>query len=400
MRLTKTVADAAQYPEDQDDAPEILWDDDVAGFGLRVYPSGKKSFVFDYRMAGRKRRLTLGQYGSMTMQQARKRARKAKVQVADGIDPREERRRRRERAKLLRDLAAEYMDEVKAKRKESTVRSYQQLLDTHILPEFGKLQPAAITEDDVRRFHRARKGTPYAANRALWLLGKLLDIAEKRGVRDPGTNPADAVKRYPEKARKRHLSSDELKRLGEALQELEESKSVSVHAAAAIRLLLFTGARVNEILTLRWEHIDLQSKTATLPDSKTGEKRFPLTAPVLEVLDNLPRTKGNPWVVEGQRKKSHLTDLRRPWQRLRTKAEIEDVRLHDLRHTVGAWGASSGLSLLLVGEILGHKQAASTERYAHLQDDPVREAAERVSGAIKGALSGQSAEVVDYEESA
>lgn len=408
MKLTKTACDGAKYPYDSEGNRRfVVWDDEVRGLGLRIYPSGRKAFVFRCEVAGRQRWMQLGDYGPMTVDKARKRARKHRVQADDGHDPVELRRRQRQRGKTLRMLADEYMAEMQEKRKASTVRSYQQLLDAHILPKFGRRRPEGITEDDVASFHRSLRKTPYSANRALWLLSKLLRIAERKGLR-AGPNPCDAVTRYKERARKRYLSSAELVQIGEALAKLEgdgvhlksEGRvcTVSEHAAAALRLLLFTGCRVNEILRLRWEDIDFERALARLPDTKTGERFVPLTAPALGVFDGLTRVSGNPWVIAGQNEGSHLTDLAVPWQRTLDAAKLDGVRLHDLRHTVGAWGASSGLSLLIVGKMLGHRQAASTERYAHVAADPVREAAERVSGAIKAAMEGGSGKVVSMED--
>ena len=395
MRLTKTVADSAKYPAGSGANQHfILWDSEIRGFGLRVYPSGRKAFIFRYRAKGRKRLMTVGEYGPMTVHQARDRARKMRVQVADGDDPREEARRRGEETKRVADLAEGYMREVETTRKPSTVRNYRQLLDAYVLPAVGSFQPAAVTEDDVRHLHRSMKATPYSANRALFLLSKLMTIAEKRGLRGYGTNPCRDVRQYKERARSRYLSTEELARLADALRRLEEQRLVSLHAAAAVRLLLLTGCRVNEVLTLRWEYIDFEATVALLPDSKTGEKVVYLNAPALQVLADIPRTEGNPYVIEGAGEGRHLVNLRKAWYRMRDEAGLEGVRLHDLRHTFGSWGASGGLSLPLIGKLLGHRQAASTERYAHLAADPVREASERVAEAISAAMSGKAGEVV------
>ncbi len=409
MKLTKTACERAEYPFDPTTERRfVLWDNAVRGFGLRVYPSNRKTFVFRCEVAGRQRWMQLGDFGPMTVQQARQRARRARVEADDGEDPVEARRQRRRQASTLGELARDFMAEIAAARKPKTARTYQQLLDAHILPRFGKFRPAAITEDDVAAFHRTMKGTPYAANRALWLLSKLMRIAEKRGLRRPGTNPSEDVKRYRETARKRYLSSEELVKIGDAISRLESEgvelasvggrvTTVSTHAAAALRLLLFTGCRVNEVLQLRWEDIDFEHALVRLADTKTGERHMPLTAPALAVFDTIPRVPGNPWVVVGQNAGNHLTDLALPWRRVLEVAGLSGIRLHDLRHTVGAWAASSGLSLLLVGKLLGHRQAASTERYAHLAADPVREAAERVAAGIAAAMEGRQADVVTLD---
>ncbi len=404
MRLTKKAVDAAKYPHGDDSKRRfVLWDDDLAGFGLRVYPSGRKVFVFSYRVAGRKRLTVVGPYGALTVQEARKRARKARVEVSDGTDPKEAARRRRQRGMTLSDLALEHMEELEAKRKPATASAYQGILDNHLLPRLGHLPLAAITEDDVRRLHRRMKSTPYIANRALFLLGKLLAVAERRGLRVG--NPAREVKRYPERGRTRYLNAKELEALGEALQRLEgegividdQLRTIAASAAAAIRLLLFTGARKNEILTLRWEYIDVDRRMAHLPDSKTGAKTLVLPGPAIEILESLPHAEDNPWVIGGRDEGTHLADLKRPWNWVREASGLAGVRLHDLRHTVGSWGASGGTSLLIIGKLLGHRQASTTERYAHLSEDPVADAAESISGAIKAAMDGKKAELVDLE---
>jgi len=409
MRLTKTAADAAGYPHGDDSKRRhVLWDDAVTGFGLRVYPSGNKTFVFRYELAGRQRWLTIGEYGPLTVQQARKRAMKARALAADGEDPARARQERAERHTALRELADEHLDDLAPSVKASTLEGYRRLLDNHILPTFGTWRCDAITEADVRRWHRKvgtkrpgkgrrKRGGPYAANRSLELLRSLLDTAHRRGLRS-GPNPCDAVEDYRESKRERFLSAAELARVGDALGDLEDAGKVSTHAAAAIRLLLFTGCRTGEILKLRWSDLDLERGIANLPDAKAGARAVHLNAPALAVIDSLPRTAGHPFVIEGQKAGERMKSLQRPWGRVREAAGVPDVRLHDLRHTVGAWGASGGDSLLIVGALLGHRRAASTERYAHLAADPVRQASERVGAAIATALEGDSGDVVEMRQ--
>lgn len=409
MALTKRAVDSAKYPYDPDSKRRfVVWDQDVRGFGLRVYPSGRRSFVFRYEIAGRQRWMTLGDYGVLTVQQARNKAEKARVQAREQKDPAEEIRKRRQSVATVGDLAEEFMKTPsadkragkqrrarKAKaRKPSTVQHYRRLLDKHILPTFGKRRPAEITPEMVNVWVDKMADTPYAANRALWLLSKLMRIAEARGLRRGNPCNGEDVDRYEEHKRQRYLSADELVRLAEALVKLEGT-GVTKHAAAAIRLLVFTGARLREVLTLRWEHIDLKRAVAFIPESKTGPKEIILAAPALEVIAGLPRN--SEWVIEGPKPGTPLKWMQRPWDRVRKAAEIEDVRLHDLRHTLASWAVSEGSPLLIVGALLGHKQARSTERYAHVRNDPVREAAERVGAAIQGAMQGKAADVVPIE---
>ena len=267
-KLTKRRADAAKYPYGADSNNRfVLWDDELPGYGLRVYPSGRKAFVFSYRAAGRKRLKTIGRYGPLTVQQARARAIKESVAVADGKDPVQEARLELQRQKTVRQIGEEYVEGLDAK--PTTVQGYRRLLERHIYPKFGHLMPGAVTADDIKKFKRSMKRNPVAANRSLFVIGKILAIAKHRGLRS-GPNPArppkdeareDGVTRYPEASRDRYLNGEELAAVGEALRELEgagieidgQVRKISSQAGAAIRLLLFTGARKSEVLALRWE---------------------------------------------------------------------------------------------------------------------------------------------------
>jgi len=210
--------------------------------------------------------------------------------------------------------------------------------------------------------------------------------AGKRGLLPSEANPCRGIDRYKENKRERFLSAAELSRLGEALREAEQEKTLSPYPVAAIRLLLLTGARLSEILTLKWDYVDPDHQQFRLPRSKTGPKSIYLTTAVADILQELPRVKGNPFVIVGDRAGAHLVNLQKPWRRIRARAGLDDVRLHDLRHSYASVGATGGLSLLFVGKLLGHKQASTTQRYAHLAEDPVRQAGEQISEAIATAL--------------
>ena len=239
--------------------------------------------------------------------------------------------------------------------------------------------------------------TPYVGNRTLAVLSTLFNWAEERGFRPDGSNPCRHVHKYREGRRERFLSQAEWARLGDALRQAEADKSCSPWAIAAIRLLALTGARRNEILTLRWEHVSEEHGRLLLPDSKTGRKTIPLNAPALTVLHEIPRLEGNRYVICGERPGRHLVNLEKPWRRIRAAAKLDEVRLHDLRHSFASVGASGGQSLVIIGKMLGHSQPATTARYAHLADDPVRAASEAVGGYIASAMdSGRSGEVVGF----
>ena len=241
---------------------------------------------------------------------------------------------------------------------------------------------------------------PYQANRTLALLSKFFNWAEKHGLRPDGSNPCRHVEKYRENRRERFLSQAELGRLGDALREAERDKSCSPWVVAAIRLLTFTGARRNEILTLRWHHVSEEHGLLCSPTSKTGRKAVHLNAPALAVLQAIPRLEGNPYVICGERPGRHLVNLEKPWRRIRAAAKLDDVRLHDLRHSFASVAASGGQSLVIIGKMLGHSQPATTARYAHLADDPVEAASDAVGRRIASAMEGgKGDEVTDLSKS-
>jgi integrase len=217
----------------------------------------------------------------------------------------------------------------------------------------------------------------------------MFNLAEKWGERPDGSNPCRHVEKYPEHKRERFLSEVELAQLGDALAKAEQDRSESPFVVAAIRLLVFTGARRNEILTLKWEHVDFERACFRLPDSKTGAKTVHLNAPTLELLSELPRIAGNPYVIPGERPGAHLVNIEKPWRRIRAQAGLDGLRLHDLRHSFASFGAGAGLSLPIIGALLGHTQAATTARYAHLAADPLKQASERVGREIAAAMKGR-----------
>lgn len=397
-KLTKRTVDSAK--PDPSRFQTLIWDCEIRGFGLRISPGGKKSYILQYRNAqGRSRRTTLGATSRLTAEQARKLARQRLSEVDHGEDPAEASREARE-GLTVAGFAERYLERhARPKKKPSSVVLDERLLRLCILPALGSRKLADVTRADVRKMHHKKRKTPVQANRALLLLSKMMNLAESWGLRPDGSNPCRGVERFPERPRQRFLSGGEVARLGEALREAEEKGTAHPSGILALRLLLLTGARCGEILSLKWSEVDFKRRYLHLSDSKTGEKSIPLNAPALEVLSNAPRIEGNPYVCSGDRPGSHLVGLPKIWYRIRARAGLEGVRIHDLRHTYAAFGAGGGLSLPLIGSLLGHSQPQTTARYAHLGADPRHEAAERIGGELAANLNGSGGDVVPFRRS-
>jgi len=385
MKLTKRVVEAVE-PEKRD---VIVWDTDLPGFGLKVTPAGKRVYFCYYRTrAGQQRRPTIGQHGVLTAEEARGIAKAMLAEVTQGEDPSQNRQEMR-RAPTLAEFSERYLtDHARTKKKPLSVLADERNLSNHILPALGTKKVSDIARADVALFHRALHATPGAANRCLMLLSKMFNLAELWGLRPDNTNPCRHIEKYAERKIERYLSLEEMARLGSVLSEAEGHNGESVPVIAAIRLLAFTGCRRDEILTLQWEHVDRERLCLRLPDSKTGAKTVHLNAAALEVLESIPKREGNPWVIPGSKAGSHLVNIEKPWRRLREKAGIADVRLHDLRHNFASVGAAAGLGLPILGALLTHKDAATTQRYAHLAADPLKAANEVIGQKMAKAMGG------------
>jgi integrase len=391
VRLTKRFVES-RTPAAGD---TFYWDEEVPGFGLRVKPSGRRSYIIQYRTKGRiSRRYTIGPHGTYTAEKAREKARRLLQGVRDGRDPARE-KEDAAGAPTVAKLAQRYLEEhAKAKKKPSSADSDEKNLNNHVLPELRQRPVAEVTRADIMKLRHKMRETPGAANRVLALLSKMFNLAEQWGWRSDGSNPCRHVERYPERKMERFLSAEEMRHLGDALAEAARTQSVSLPAVAAIRLLVFTGCRLGEILTLKWSYVDEAQKCLRLPDSKTGAKVIHLNAPALEVLAGMKRRNDDPWVIEGAIDKRALVNLRKPWHRIRRAAGLDDVRLHDLRHSFASVAVAGGLSLPVIGALLGHTQATTTQRYAHLAADPLKQATEMIGSRIAAAMAGQTAEVV------
>jgi integrase len=342
--------------------------------------------------------MTIGQHGVLTPDEARKEAKFHLGQAAKGRDPAAEKAKARG-GSTLADLAEQYLAEhASAKKKPSSVRMDRINLNKHILPLLGRKQVESINRVDVHRLHFSMRNSPGAANRCLALVSKMMNLAERWGIRPDGTNPCRHVEKNPEKKRKRFLSTEELASLGNACRAGEESGKIPLTFLALVRLLIFTGARLSEIQKARWDWIDLKAGVLHLPDSKTGAKSIFLPAPALSVLTHIPRVDGNPYVITGIGNR-YLVNVWKQWALLRNMAALNDVRLHDLRHSFASVGAAGGTSLNIIGGLLGHRQAQTTARYAHLSADPLKVAADRIASTIAASMepSGKIAEVVSLK---
>lgn len=380
-KLTKRFVDKLDIRE----TDYITFDSDVGGFAVRVFPSGRKSYLIQYRSGGRTRRLAIGRHGTVATDEARKEALRRLGEVAKGEDP-SQARNLRLRAPSVAALCERYLEEhAKVHCKPNTARNYSLLVKHHIRPALGMFKVTDICRSDIASFHHSMRETPYQANRALATLSKMFNLAELWGLRADGSNPCRLVPKFKEKSKERYLSQAELMRLGQVFAEAIANGTESPFVVAAYQLLLMTGCRMSEIQTLKWEYVT--STHLLLPDSKTGARRIPFSADAHAVLASLPRTLGNPYVIEGRWPNTHNTDLHRPWQRLRKVAGLENVRIHDLRHTYASMAVTNGIDLLTVGKILGHTNYQTTERYAHLADDAIRRASDRVSGMMAGAIA-------------
>lgn len=422
-RLTKQVVDS--LPATGKDYVE--WCGKLSGFGCRVRGNGHKTFIVMYRAGGRNavpRKVTIGTYGKLTVDQARVEASKilAKAQLGEDVAA----ERAKQRAEMtVSELCDEYMQEGVEHKKPTTIQSDISRIEAHIRPLLGRKRIGAISRADIERFLRdvaqgktARekktgkrgksivKGGKGTATRTVRLLGGIFTYAVRRDYVQ--ANPCRGVQLYKDGRGDRFLKPEEFRRLGETLKLAEteglpwkfnegrkakhrpkrpenQREVFSPHVIAAIRLLMLTGCRLREILHLRWEEVDFERGILNLPDSKTGQKKIVVPRAAIEILSNLERS--SLYVIAGNNPDKPRADLQRPWQRITEHAELQGLRLHDLRHTYASIGAESGMGLVILGKLLGHKSTATTQRYAHLGDDPLKRTSEHIADTIMSALS-------------
>jgi integrase len=421
VKLTKKVIDNA----DKSAMRFILWDSELKGFGIRIEPTGTKTFLLRYRAKGlgregAKQFYSIGRFGVLTVDEARYQAKNLLGKIALGEDPSQDLKKQKQNVIARRNaLNFEQLSELfltnhmGKKRKQSTKENYEIVLKKHAYPSLGILKAHEITYVQVSKLHQELSQLPATANRLIAIISSIYNYAKKEMLIDFNLNPAQNIEKYREEGRERYLSSEELTRLGNSLNEAEElglpwrvdeTKPPSKHlpknwatlrqpidkgAVMAIRLLLFTGARLREILNLRWQHVDMERGLLFLPDSKTGKKTVVLSQSALAIIEGLRVEAGNnsqAYVIKGDVEGKPKADLKRPWKALQIHAELEGVRLHDLRHTFASVGAGSSLGLPIVGKLLGHSQPQTTARYAHLDADPLKRATDIIGAHIAAAL--------------
>ena len=412
VKLTKRAVDSALPQAGR----YVVWDAELKGFGLRVAKSGTKTYIVRYRPRGLgrgapKRFVVIGRHGPLTPDEARARARAILGAVAAGEDPAKD-RSDSATAMTVAALVELFIEEhVKAKRKSRTASGYSAILHRLFIPKFGKRAADKISSTEIAQLHLSLKAHPYQANRLLAVIASMYSFAVQRQLVPKGTNPVEGVERFRESSRERYLGADELNRLGETLRMAETTGLAwnirsegpnSKHLAddgnqrtvlapevtLAFRLLLFTGARLREILHLEWRHVDLDRGLLLLPDSKTGRKTIVMSGLVIDLLRSCNRV--GSYVIPGASADKPRSDLKKPWRAIQRQAGLEGLRIHDLRHTFASIGAGASLGLPIVGKLLGHTQAATTARYAHLDADPLRRAADLIGEKLARATEARS----------
>ncbi|MEP7171898.1 MAG: site-specific integrase [Aestuariivirga sp.] len=361
-----------------------FFDDDLKGFGVRVRTSGRKTYFVLMRHRGVLRRFTIGAHGAVSPELARNKAKGIIAQLAIGNNPSEAKDAIR-RSISVRALADRFMAEyVPFHCKASTPKEYKRCVEIFIVPEIGTTKVISVERTDITALHHRLRNIPYQANWTLGVLSVMFAQAEAWNLREANTNPCRGVKKFKEQKRERFLSLEELNRLGEALRVAELD---TPSAITCIRLLILTGCRLSEIQKLKWSYIDLTSKLIHLPDSKSGKKTIYLGQAAVDEFRRTIRVNNNPYVVTGYIDGQHLIDMQKPWRRIRKDADLEDVRIHDLRHTFASHGVAMGQGLPIIGKLLGHTQPQTTARYAHLDADPAIEVADRISERLAKCLN-------------
>ena len=376
LKLTKRIVE--RLKADGKDA--IFWDRDLAGFGVRVHTTGRKLYVVQSRGPAGLKRVTLGRVGIEPIDKHRREAAVVIDRIKRGEDPIPS---KPPPEPTVADLAERCLEKYVAVRcKPNTAKNYRLAIRHHILPALGKKALKDVGPKDVTALHHKLRDRPAAANQAMWVLSRMFALAENWGMVPPGRRPTRHVRQYRETSRERFLTLDEYRHLGATLTRLEAEGSMMPSAVAAIRLLMLTGCRSDEILTLKWDDVDRTARVLRLRDTKTGPRMVPLTKPVLKVLDGVERDEGIPWVLRGAKLGSRLACLSWHWRRIKQETGLHDVRVHDLRHSYASRALALGEGLPAIGRLLGHVRVGTTAKYAHLVRDAEKTAAARTGDSI------------------
>ena len=376
-KLTKRTVDAVIATG----SDHFIWDQELRGFGLRVSPKGRKSFFIQYRYQGRTQRMRLGRLGLITTDEARKKAKILLGTAEGGKNPALIAASQR-RAPLLIEVSKRFVTEhVEIRLKPRTQANYRSVLKSYILPALGQKRITEITLADLSTLHTSLSDKPSQANRAILIMSKLLNLSEQWGLRTMGSNPCRHIQLFTDKKRHRFLDKTELSRLWETLDKAYQDETAGLYAINAYKLLILTGCRLGEIQTLKWSYI--RGNRVEFPDSKTGYKRLPLNAAAMEVLNQTPVKDGNPYVICGEKSGAHIVNLQKSWRRIRKRAGLSDLRIHDLRHTFASQAVMNGTPLALVSKLLGHSKITTTMRYAHLADNELLDASEGIGALLK-----------------
>lgn len=350
------------------------WDESLKGFGVIVLPSGRCTYCIQYRNQSRVvKRLKIGVHGQVTTEEARALARKYLASIAHGEDP-VQNRKHTQKLFGMEDLAQDYIERHAQKKREKSLKEDKKLLKNIIIPALGSFKVAHVSRRDIESLHLRLKDTPYQANRTLSLLSKMFSLAKNWGWRPD--NPVQGIEKYQEAKRDRWLDNEELHRLWSVLDKYPENLTAYV-----FKFLLLTGARKGEALNATWDQFDLEKGTWVKPAHLTKQKKkeyLPLSDRALLLLESLKKLNPNPspYLFPGRKPGEPLKEIKKFWKTVLKEAKLEDVRIHDLRHTHASHLVSSGLSLSIVGKLLGHTQASTTQRYAHLADESLRKATE------------------------
>lgn len=393
LKLTKRTVDALEPAE----RPYLARDVDLKGFAVRVGRKGPVSWVVAYRPppGGRgvpEKIYTLGALSKFTPDQARRAAAELLARVRLGADPAAERAEKRKALTLTEMLNLFDEQYLRTMVKQKTAVNNRIGL-AELRRAYGGMKAETLGRAHIAALHTKMADRPYAANRALAVWARAFSWAGERGLVPEGHNPAKGLKRFREQGRERFLTTEELARLGDALRVESDP-----FAAAAIRLLILTGARLREILHSQWSQVDFERGAIFLADSKTGKKPIHLSAAAQAVLSGLPRVAGNPFIFAGKTPGQPRFDINGPWRRVCRAAGLEGVRLHDLRHSFASFGAGASLGLPIIGRLLGHTQSSTTQKYAHLADDPVKRAAETIGATIAAAMDGDKGAVIEIRK--